>query len=986
MKNEFFNAPQTRAPKIRWWLPGAAVTSGELRQEVQMMKAGGFSGAEICPFMPGYVSDRIDWGSKAWYQTLKTILHSARDNCFTIDLTLTPGWPLALPTINNVDDPQSGALLELDGAWQDGISQEHPFTAPLPESVEAKQDASRAGGQVTLLAVTTARYVDKEQHILALSSARRLPLPQENSTGSSADKATGSTPVYSFCPDQAGEYVLFAWYVHAAGEQTYGYNQVDHFGLAGTRKLIDYYETQVFPALDLNSSPDLEDLFIDSLEFHSHLDYTPRMFEIFAAQHHFDFIPYLPSVYDQDCPGGCEGRPAPDFQFDQDHQAIQNTYYEFLTDLYIQNHLEPLMKLCQRHGLALRYQTAYGKVLELARTAACVSIPETETLYGDDILDFYRVQSGPVHLAHQPVYSIEAAAEWNGRDHAGVNSGNYQQTFDNMLWHTQRAFAAYVNQIVFHGYAYRGQTATGTLPGLAWPGFDAFGADGPSNTWGERQPNWSAMPRLTSFLARNQWVLQQGEAKVDLAVYRHSYHETIDFNGTQRLFVADRLEARGYNYEFIGPAALRDAKLSGDGTRLFPDGPAYKALVINNTDCLPADSVTKLQELARQGFPIIFWRQIPRRRAFYEDPDITAALTDLLSQPSVCFCADEAALIQYISQLGLRPEVAYAQPASFWAVHRDAGSVDYYYLYNHAGAQSYLELKAQELAAQATGTAGDPLAGQQLSTRTITLSGDKRGKPYELDAWTGTVRPLPYRLDPAGRLELTLSLKANDSILIAVLTEHSTESDLPFGDCLVSRDGSQAFPAEALTKQSAWLRHESILLPAWTLDLETWAKGSDALEIRKARAHFAVSEPCFWTRFKEGQGQAGIGTYRTAFELTPVKASHYWLELRGEVRDALILYVNEQPVALNQVCRLVDVTQYLCQGRNVITCQVSSTLLNAVINCRLDAADPRGRDPRAYEDFGMEGPVCLHRVWSENQAAVNFMPLAMHALLPILAN
>lgn len=67
----------------------------------------------------------------------------------------------------------------------------------------------------------------------------------------------------------------------------------------------------------------------------------------------------------------------------------------------------------------MRYQTAYGKILELAQTAFYVTIPETETLYGGDILDFYRLQSGAVHLSGKKTNSIEASAEMNGRGGEG---------------------------------------------------------------------------------------------------------------------------------------------------------------------------------------------------------------------------------------------------------------------------------------------------------------------------------------------------------------------------------------------------------------------------------------------------------------------------------------------------------------------------------------------------------------------------------------
>ena len=83
-------------------------------------------------------------------------------------------------------------------------------------------------------------------------------------------------------------------------------------------------------------------------------------------------------------------------------------YGEFLTRLYIENHLKPLRAFCRRHGFTLRAQTSYGEFLELEQTAGYPDIPDTETLYGKDILDFYRAQAGAAHIAGRSIYAIEA--------------------------------------------------------------------------------------------------------------------------------------------------------------------------------------------------------------------------------------------------------------------------------------------------------------------------------------------------------------------------------------------------------------------------------------------------------------------------------------------------------------------------------------------------------------------------------------------------
>ncbi len=202
----------------------------------------------------------------------------------------------------------------------------------------------------------------------------------------------------------------------------------------------------------------------------------------------------MPAVYDTDSIGNQSANPQPDFKFNKNNVALQNDFKDTLTQLYIENHLKPLSEFCEKHGVSLRYQTSYGKSLELAQTAMYVDIPETETLYSADVIDFYRLQSGAVHMSDKQIYSIEASPEGmldmnlggmqihvpqgNGED----DPGNYQQTWDDQIWHVQRAFAGGVNQIVFHGYSYNGQyegegNENGYIAGTKWPGFEGFRFD-----------------------------------------------------------------------------------------------------------------------------------------------------------------------------------------------------------------------------------------------------------------------------------------------------------------------------------------------------------------------------------------------------------------------------------------------------------------------------------------------------------------------------
>lgn len=142
------------------------------------MVNAGFGGAEVVPvsIAGGDGEGVLDWGSEHWKEVTKHMLEVAGENNFTIDFTMTPAWPLALPTIKDVDDPAQGAQMELDGAWTDGITKENPFDGTLPVSAEADDDSAKVNGTVVLTGVSVAKYADKENKVLAYDSAKALDL------------------------------------------------------------------------------------------------------------------------------------------------------------------------------------------------------------------------------------------------------------------------------------------------------------------------------------------------------------------------------------------------------------------------------------------------------------------------------------------------------------------------------------------------------------------------------------------------------------------------------------------------------------------------------------------------------------------------------------------------------------------------------------------------------------------------------------------
>ncbi len=930
--SSFMYPSNENKPLTRWWVPGSSMDKEEIKKEIESMVNAGFGGAEIVPvsIAGGDGEGQLDWGSNKWKEVTKYILETAKEYDFTIDFTMTPAWPLALPTIKDVNDPSQGAQMELDGAYIDGITKKSPFKGKLPISKEALDDAKKVNGDVVLVGVSAAKYADKENHVLEYDSAITFDLEKdvkENGDGTYSLK---------FTPEDDGEYVIYAWYQHPSGNTKYENNQVDHYSKAGAQMVIDYWENELIPYYG-EAFENCRSMFIDSLEFETHLDWTYGLQEAFEKNNGYDITAYLPAVYDASdewtAIGNYMGDPVPSFSFDINNEQLINDYKENLTKLYIENNIAPLKEFCAKHGVTLRYQTSYGKSLDAAETALYPDIPETESLYGNDYMDFYRLQAGAVHAMDKPIYSMETSAEWtetwnpkkdNGeygtRGNGEYNSGNYEQTFQDHIWHDQRAFASGVNQVVFHGYPYSGAYEGGTVEGTQWPGFTGFESHRWSNSWGERQPNWMFADTYLNFITRNQFILRQGTPKVDLAIYHHSYYETIDFWGPDKIFTTEALEQNGFSYDFLDPASLALDQMNVTNGVLDESGSAYQALIFNNETDLPYETVQKLNEYADAGLTIVFIGSTPKDKSFTNDKDITEEMNTLLAKENVIQIENINEIADTLKTAGIMPAASY-EDQTILAAHRQAENTDYYFLYNYGNANNYRDVQK----ASAVDTE-------------ITLKG--KGTPYLLNAWDGTITPIETFEASEDSVTIPVQIAANDSIIIVL---------------------SDEILAEAPEEKAAM--SGTIEIKDFNLTVESWTEGKTVLDTKKTVIEEgSISTLETWDELDESlKDVSGVGTYKAVFDAGEYKEGETAYLHLGQVKDAYGVKINGKDVIVDQVSGNADITDYLKEGENEIEITVATSLLNAILKNNSDILNEDGRvlDDRSPASYGLFNPITI---------------------------
>jgi hypothetical protein len=172
-----------------------------------------------------------------------------------------------------------------------------------------------------------------------------------------------------------------------------------------------------------------------------------------------------------------------------------------------------------------------------------------------------------------------------------------------------------VNHVFYHGTCYSPDEA-------GWPGWLFYA----SYEMNPRNAVWRDARALNDYVARCQAILQQGKPDNDILLYWpiHDFwsqpgktllpHLTVharDWFEAQPLGkLAERLWARGYQFDYISDRQLAAAKSSKGAIQL--PGASYRAIVVPPCEHMPLPTLEKLLALAKTGASILFAEHLPK--------------------------------------------------------------------------------------------------------------------------------------------------------------------------------------------------------------------------------------------------------------------------------------------------------------------------------------------------------------------------------------
>ncbi|MFB9311152.1 hypothetical protein BJY17_003032 [Agromyces hippuratus] len=941
--SEFADPGTSVAPKFRWWWPNGQVEVDEIVREVDQVADAGFGGLEIADVHHSVASGDLDvdgfpWGGDRWCEAVEAALAQAKRRDIRLDITLGPSWPAAVPTIT----PQhEAALTELvHGVVELAPGQAHRGAVPAP-AIGAEHGVT----ETLLLSVQAFEIVTKPaKGNIVLKRASGVDL-----TDAVVDGAVDWT-----APAGTASWVLLAFWRRGSGQLAEGGAHtnptsyvVDHFSSAGAQAVIDFWESEIISARMSKLLSEAGGAFFeDSLEIETEATiWTRRLPEEFRARQGYELTPFLPVVIE------LKEKYLYDFD-DIVTTRVRDDFNQVLSDLYSEHHLVPFRDWAHSHGLEYRVQ-AYGLEQDSIDQAGIVDIPETESL-GAKNVDDYRVLASGRDIAGHTILSCESAA-YLGK--------SYSATITEVLTTHGEMFAGGVNQSVLHGFPYA------SAPGAGWPGFAAFSpyynnSVGYSEAWGPRMPVWAHLPDVAAYLARTQWVLRAGRPRYDLVFLRQKgWAQT----GIGAPWATASGIPVGWTHGFLTGSSLEREGAVLAGGRLAPEGGAYKAVIVDidrfrgNEATLTVATAERLLDFADAGLPIVLFGDWSKPaaigfRSAEQNARVAEVVAALRNSPSVALAPANADIPIALASLGVAPDVDH-ETSNLKHIRRVDGGVDYYYLVNakHNPAKDKLV---------------------PIDHDVVLTAEHADSVPYELDAWSGEVRPLvAYRRDGA-RVTVRVRLQPAQSTVIVLAprdwagrqapSEQVVETDAVAvraakrGVELVT-DAPGRFSVRFADGRTATATVKALPAPieltSWTLSVEDWQPGASPTETAKPVVEVPLSGLVPWSAIPGLADTSGIGRYTTRVKLgSDWKTSGAGIRLElGRVVDTFRVRVNGKLVEDRDLTdSTVDISEFAHPGNNTIEVEVASTLIN-----RLRVVNPTVYGVVKRADYGLLGPVVI---------------------------
>jgi hypothetical protein len=659
----------------------------------------------------------------------------------------------------------------------------------------------------------------------------------------------------------------------------------------------------------------LTGLLFDSFEA-GFQNWTDRFPEQFRALHGYDFVPLLPLV---------TGRIIESQAF---ADCVLHDFRATVNHGFKENYIGVMQRLAHAHGMKL-YCESYGGPL-----IAAVNGPKIDVLMGEFWLHSrfpsrLKFAASAASLLDKPVVAAEALTARPEEDGWGASLPALKRPGDH-------AFASGINRFILHTYAHQPrESAPGFTLGRYGTRFNRL------NTW------WPHMPAWTSYIARSQFLLQQGWRHADLLLLQNE-----DLGHAFPATELKRLPA-GHDFDFAYPASLPAMRVE-NGVISLPHGPRWRVVV---TPSFPwaaeAATLRWLRDAVRSG--VLLVGNPPECPAGLADlrqqQDFDALVAELwgglpagknsekqigagfVSRAPVGEALKARGIVRDLAWPGAETLAGDGESGLSFLHRRTAAGDDVYFVFNYTGTSFAAPVDFR-------------VAGR---------------RPELWDALSGKRAPAPFFETRGAVTRVPLSLEANASVFVVFpagaprMTDgensrpdtRSGPTALPPGAIFLNARYYQPADVATAGAQSAFRNPQSALEGPWTLEFANKTLGApDSVVLEKLVP---------WNEHGDDaiRHYSGTGIYRKTLKLPPdfvAGARRLVIDL-GRVADIAEVRVNGRIVATlwTPPCR-ADLTDFLRVGDNALEIRVTNTWVNRLIGDERIPVD-YGYQPKGTSKF-----------------------------------
>lgn len=646
--DEFLNPSSEFKPFTRWWWPGNDVEINRLREEIRILAEKNFGGVEIQPFTTAINPDTkreeyiYSWDETSFYQNIKVVMNEALKRDILIDMNGGSGWPMGGPFVEPFESILTLAIGDTIISGKGEIHIPVPKVKINKNKIEKQRNRNYTelynevpSENYKLIAIFGGKVIEHEetQFILDQKTYKQIPFDDKNKNITWSAEEDASYAIIAIYIKPCGEKPLYI----ATKKESWVTDPFDNKSISNSLEYLFGQRT----GLDKYYGNPFRGVFMDSKEYISDRHISGDFIEYFYRKRGYDITSWLITTaiegYDNAYSFGRD--TVPRYVLGEDDKRVRYDYNRTISELFNERSCKHTSDWLEKRGLSHRSQS-YGLRCDVISAAGYTSIPEAEQLSGGGGDGFVKLISSGANLYNKPIVSQEAFVfPWRA----------YMTTPQKIKVFSNKAFAAGVNELVYHGTAYSYKTDDYGEEGW-YPWASPYRNLNYSSNINETNSYWKYIGEVNHYISKVQYALRSGKPNVDILIYFpfidfeasqiiRNPNELV-FNGSytnkepyyfsnigsfnqnpttiQKWYMEtwkliNKIESAGYTWSFVNDESLLVSIINRKGNFIIREN-EYQAILIANLPYINLDVAEKIKKMTAKNGRFLFYGDTPNKQ------------------------------------------------------------------------------------------------------------------------------------------------------------------------------------------------------------------------------------------------------------------------------------------------------------------------------------------------------------------------------------